>query len=139
MAEKDKHLTAFSSHLGLHQFRVMPFGLSNAPSCFERMMERVIQGMQFEKCLCYLDDVIVFGKTFEETFQNLQNVFQRFRDANLKLKPKKCHLFQKEIEYLGHMVSENGVTCSPRKTKAVQEWPIPESKSDIRSFLGLVN
>ncbi|MEW8548369.1 MAG: reverse transcriptase family protein, partial [Candidatus Thiodiazotropha sp.] len=80
--ETDRPKTAFSCHKGLYQFKVLPFGLSNAPAVFERLMELVLRGLTWEKCLCYLDDVIVFGKTFEEALQNHKIIFERFRAAN---------------------------------------------------------
>ena len=116
----------------------MPFGLSNAPACFERLMELVLRGLLWEKCLCYLDDVIVMGKTFEDGLANLELVFERFRAANLKLKPKKCVLFQSEVLFLGHRVTVDGITTDPSKVEAVQSWPQPTSLSELRSFLGLV-
>ncbi|XP_033761504.1 uncharacterized protein LOC117343268 [Pecten maximus] len=138
MDEADKHKTAFSTHLGLFEFNVMPFGLANAAATFERLMEMVLKGLNWKKCLCYLDDVVVFGTDFKTTLQNLELVFQRFRQANLKLKPKKCELFRKEIVYLGHIVSEEGIRCDPTKTSAFKEWNRPHSATEVRSFLGLV-
>ena len=139
MAKEHKHYTAFNSHLGFFQFRVMPFGLTNAPATFERLIEKVLFGLQWEKCLCYLDDIIVFGETFDKTLENLKLVLNRFREANLTVKPKKCHLFQKSIEYLGHNISEEGISCSKNKVDAVLNWPVPNSKTELRSFLGLIN
>ena len=117
VAKKDRVKTAFSSHRGLFHFKVMPFGLSNAPATFERLMENVLRSLQWKKCLCYLDDVIVFGSDFESTLLHLRKVFSRFREANLKLKPSKCKLFQKEVQYLGHIVSAQGVKTDPSKTR----------------------
>jgi hypothetical protein len=105
MSDNDKQKTAFATHRGLFQFKCMPFGLANSPATFERLMEVVISGLQWERCLVYLDDVIVFGKTFQEPLTNFTTVFTRFREANLKLKPKKCALFEDEVAYLGHIVS----------------------------------
>ena len=138
IAESDRPKTAFASHKGLFQFKVLPFGLSNAPSVFERLMELVLRGLNWEKCLCYLDDVIVFGKTFEEALDNLRIVFQRFRDSNLKLKPTKCSLFQTKVGFLGHEVSEKGISCDPKKIESIQNWPVPADVSEVKSFLGLV-
>jgi hypothetical protein len=81
--------------------------------------------------------LIVIGRTFQEHLLNLRKVFQRFREARLKLNPAKCQLFRKEVRYLGHIVSPEGVTTDPEKLKAVREWPIPKNKHEIRSFLGL--
>lgn len=138
IAKKDKVKTAFSSHRGLFHFNVMPFGLSNAPATFERLMETVLKNLQWKKCLCYLDDVIVFGTDFEITLSNLREVFLRFREANLKLKPSKCKLFQKEVQYLGHIVSAQGVQTDPSKTIDVENWPVPGTRKEVRSFLGFV-
>ena len=117
----------------------MPFGLCNAPATFERLIELVLKGMQWKQCLCFLDDIIVFGSTFEETLSNLKEVFSRFREANLCLKPKKCHLFKKQAHYLGHVVSEHGISCNPEKIQAILNWPISCNKTEVKSFLGLIN
>lgn len=106
---------------------------------FERLMGIVLCGLQWEKCLVYLDDVIVFGKKFQETLTNLRSVFERFKKAKLKLKPKKCILFKDEVSFLGHVVSANGIRCDPQKIAAIKEWPVPENISDVRSFLGLAS
>lgn len=137
MEEKDKHKTAFSTHMGLFQFKVLPFGMCNAPSCYERLIELVLRGLRWEKCLCYLDDIIVFGKSFDQALQNLKLVFDRLRSASLTLKPSKCVLFQKEVPFLGHIVSDKGIQCDPSKLEKVKEWPVPKNVSDVRSFLGL--
>ena len=139
MAENHKQNTAFSTHLGLHKFKVIPFGFMNAPATFKRLIEKVLFGLQWEKCLYYLDNIIVFGRTFEETFQNLKLVLCRFREAILTLKPKKCHLLKKSVQCLGHTVSEDGTCCSPDKVNAVLNWPVPTTKTELRSFLGLIN
>ena len=99
-------------------------------------MESVLQGLQWQTCLVYLDDVVVFARTEEEMLARLDEVFTRLVKAGLKLKPRKFHLFARETEYLGHVVSEAGVTVSPEKVKAIVEWPTPENATDVRSFLG---
>ncbi|KAK4309250.1 hypothetical protein Pmani_007956 [Petrolisthes manimaculis] len=137
MEEEDKRKTAFTFGQGLWHFNVMPFGLCNAPGCFERLMEKVLEGMQWKKALVYLDDVIVFGRTFEEELGRLEEVLQRLRDANLKLSPKKCLFFQHEVPFLGHIVGKDGVRTDPLKVTAVKEWPVPTSVAEVRSFVGL--
>ena len=136
MSEEDKEKTAFCTKYGLFQWKVMPFGLCNAPSTFERLMERVLQGLQWESAVLYLDDIIVFSGTVDDHIQRLEEVFQRLRGANLRLKPKKCHLFKEEVQFLGHVVSEKGVATDPEKTKAVQDWETPRSVKDVKAFLG---
>ena len=136
VAEVDRPKTAFSAGNSLWQWRVLPFGLSNAPATFERLMESVLAGMHWRTLLVYLDDIIVFGKTFEEELQRLEEVFRRMRRANLKLSPKKCLLFRSEVPFLGHIVSRDGVRTDPIKTTAVAEWPVPANVTELRSFLG---
>ena len=117
----------------------MPFGLCNAPATFERLMEKVMSGLQWEILLIYLDDIIVFGKTVTEMIERLQVVWSRLRQAGLKLKPSKCHLFQKSVAYLGHIVSADGVATDPSKVQAIAKWPVPKCVKDVRSFLGLAS
>ncbi|GBN81789.1 Retrovirus-related Pol polyprotein from transposon 297, partial [Araneus ventricosus] len=134
---EDREKTAFTTGQGLWQFKVMPFGLCNAPATFERLMETVLRGLSSEACLVYLNDIIIVGRTFEEHLNNLRKVFQRVQKANLKLNPKKCRFFQREVSYLGHVISAEGVKTDPEKIKAVVDWPRPDKIHDVRSFLGL--
>ena len=131
--------TAFITHSGLYEFCVMPFGLCNAPATFQRLMEVVLRGLVRESCLVYLDDILVVGRTFTEHLANLAKVFSCLRGAGLRLKPSKCHLAATEVEYLGHVVSHQGVTADPKKIKAVQEYPVPMDVKRLRSFLGLAS
>ncbi|KAH1028532.1 hypothetical protein HUJ05_001884 [Dendroctonus ponderosae] len=137
MHPEDKEKTAVSTGTGLWQFNVMPFGLCNAPLTFERLMETVLQGLTWKTCLVYLDDVIILGKTFEGQLKNIEQVFNKLRAANLRLSPKKWALFQKEVPYLGHIISADGIRTDPEKTEAVRCWPVPRNQHEIRSFLGL--
>lgn len=139
MKPEDKEKTAFSTGTGHYQFTVMPFGLCNAPSTFERLMERVLAGLQWHSVVLYIDDVIVFGKTFAEHVARLEEVLSRLRKTNLRLKPKKCELFQKEVAFLGHLVSKEGVKTQPAKVQTVQTWPTPNSVHQVRQFLGLTS
>uniref|UniRef100_W8B595 RNA-directed DNA polymerase n=1 Tax=Ceratitis capitata TaxID=7213 RepID=W8B595_CERCA len=137
MSEEDKEKTAFSVGNGLWQFTVMPFGLCNAPATFERLMDHVLKGLHWKTCLVYLDDIIVLGKSFDEHLRNLEEVFQRVAGAGLKLSPKKCSLFKKEVNYLGHQVTTKGVCTAKEKIEAVKDWPRPRNLHELRSFLGL--
>jgi len=137
MEPEDRSKTAFATRRGLYEFNVMPFGLCNAPGTFERLMETVLAGLQWEICLVYLDDIIIFGRTFEEELDRLRQVFDRLLEAGLKLKPKKCRLFAKEVKYLGHIVSKEGIRADPEKVSAVVDWTNPTSQTELRSFLGL--
>ncbi|XP_078476934.1 uncharacterized protein LOC144737926 isoform X1 [Lampetra planeri] len=114
--EESKPKTAFRTPGGLFQFNRLPMGLHSSPATFQRLMELVLSGLQWETCLIYLDDVIVFSKTFEEHLQRLRGVFLRMRSAKLKFKPAKCHLFCKSVRYLGHIVDSSGISTDPAKT-----------------------
>ena len=137
--EEAQDKSTFVVRNGLYRWKVMPFGLTNAPATFERLMEKVMRGLQWEILLIYLDDIIVFGRTVEEEIKRLRICFSRLRDANLKLKPSKCHLFQTSVLYLGHVVSSEGVSTDPDKVKAIDDWPRPQCKKEVRSFLGLTS
>ena len=117
----------------------MPLGLKGAPRTFQRMMDQLLRGLDYRVGLAYLDDIIVYGATVDECLVNLRLVFQRIAQANLKLKPKKCSLFQRETLYLGHIISGDGVRCDPEKVQAVKEWKPPRTLRQVRSFMGLVN
>ncbi|XP_039453944.1 LOW QUALITY PROTEIN: uncharacterized protein LOC120432803 [Oreochromis aureus] len=131
--------TAFSIGQGLWQFKVMPFGLCNAPATFERLMERVLADIPRDCCVVYLDDLLVHATDFEKALANLTAVFHAIRQAGLRLHPKKCHLFRKETTFLGHVVSGAGVSTDPAKVAAVKDWPIPGNPAELRSFLGLAS
>ena len=136
---KDREKTAFCTPEGLFEFKVMPFGLCNAPATFQRLMDMVLAGVQWTSCLVYIDDVVILGKTFKEHLQNLVAVFKRLRSSSLKLKPKKCNFCSAEVDFLGHIVSANGVRTDPSKTMQVSQWPIPTSRKEVQQFLGLAN
>ena len=107
--------SAFTTRGGLWKWKVLPFGLTSAPATFERLMEQVLRGLHWSSLLLYLDDVIVFSASFDSHLDRLATVLQRFRQANLKLKPGKCALLQKEVTFLGHVVSHQGVATDPEK------------------------
>lgn len=136
MDPKDAHKTAFTTPYGLWEFTVLPYGLCNAPATFERVMEQVLKNLHWETCLIYLDDILIFAQSFEEHVERVEEVLRRFRNAGLKLQPKKCHFFQKQVEYLGHVISHEGIATSPKKTEAVTAWPTPRTLKQVRSFLG---
>ena len=138
MDPESRAKTAFAtSRNGLFEFSVMAFGLANAPSTFERLMEGVLKNLAWEECLVYLDDIISFGTTFEQELARLMRIFDRLRAANLKLKPSKCHFFQTGVDFLGHHVSRDGVHTSQDKTEAVRDWPVPRNVKEVKSFYGL--
>ena len=137
MAEHDKDKTSFVTRTGTYRFNVMPFGLCNAPATFQRVMDVVMSGLNFQVCLVYLDDIILFSQTVSEHLERLRIMFERLRKANLKLKPSKCSLLKNEVVFLGHVISSEGVSTDPAKIDAVKNWPVPTSVTEVRSFLGL--
>lgn len=137
VAEQDKAKTAFILPMGLFEFNRMPFGLTNAPGTFQRLMERCLGDLNFEATLIYLDDIIVYSATFQEHLNRLGQVLERLRSHGLKVKPKKCHLFKREIEYLGHRVSQDGVLPSQDKVAAIRQWLVPRTLRELKAFLGL--
>ena len=139
LSEDAKEKTAFATGTGLWQFNVMQFGLCNAPATFECPMEQVLAGLPTTIALLYLHDILVPGHTCTQQVDNLRVAFQRLKYANLKLNPKKCAFFQKEMKYLGHIVSAKGVVPDPVKIKAVKTRPRPSCIKDIKSFLGLAS
>jgi len=139
MHPEDADKTAFITRKGQYRFKVLSFGLANAPSLFQRIMNLVMAGLTWECCLVYVDDIIVFGATFDEHAARLEQVFQRLAAAGLKLKPSKCRLFQKRVVFLGHVVSKNGVEPDQSKISAVVDWPVPRDVSETRMFVGLAS
>jgi hypothetical protein len=129
--------TAFITPEGLWQFRVLPFGLCGAPMTFSRLMSEVLKGLLWHKCLVYLDDIIVWSKDFPEHLEIMREVFERLRKAGLKLAVNKCFIGRKEVKYLGHYVSADGVRVDPKKISAVKDYPIPATVTQVRAFLGL--
>jgi len=108
VTEEHREKTAFCTQEGLFEFDVMPFGLCKAPAIFQRLMNSVLAGLQWTSCLVYINDIIIVGKSFEEHLHNLHQVFERLRQAGLKLQPQKCQFLQQEVKFLGHIVSPDG-------------------------------
>ena len=121
----------------LFEFNQVPFGLCNTPATFSRLMDRVLSGLHWETCLFYLHDIIVFSSTWEEHLARLRQVFERLRHANLKLGTDKCTFAAKEVNYLGHKVTEEGLLPDSLLLAAIREIPPPKTATEVRSFLGL--
>ena len=136
MDENDKEKTAFACHRGLFQFNVMPFGLTAAPAIFQELMAKVLQGLD-RFTTAYLDDILIYSATFEDHLKHIQAVFDRLRDHCLKLKLKKCSFMKSETNYLGFVISENGVTPDSRKVEVIRSLPPPTSVKEVRSFIGM--
>ncbi len=139
VVDKDREKTAFGSHLSLYEFLCMPFGLTGAPAVFSRLMDKVLDGLIGKRCLVYLDNVIIYGSMFEETLANLKLVMTRLLEDNLLAKARKCELFEMSIAFLGHVVSEEGITTDPTKVEKICNLSAPKDKGGVRSILGLGN
>ena len=134
--EESKPKTAFSAGTELYQFVRMPFGLCGAPATFERLVENVLKGMTAEYVKVFLDDVLVHSGEFDRHLEHLDRVFTRIREAGFKLSPKKCKLFRRSTQFLGHIISEDGIATSPDKISAITQWPVPRNLKQLRGFLG---
>ena len=136
---RDREKTGLATPFGLFQFRVMPFGLCNASATYQRLMEQVLAGLHWTMCLIYLNDIIIFSKSVEKHFVQLSDVFARLKGVGLKIRPKKCRLLQTSVQYLGHIISGEGVRTDPAKISGVANWPIPRNKADLLCFLGFAS
>ena len=133
----DKQKTAFSTPCGHYEFNRKPFGLSNAPATFQRLMQLVLQDLTWEQALPYLDDVTVLSGSFDAQLVQLRQVFERFCSAGLTLKPTKCHFCKPNVHFLGHIVSGEGLAADPAKVAAVRDFPAPSNVTELKGFLGL--
>ena len=102
--------TAFATHNGYYEFLTMPFGLSNSGASFQRLMGHILRGLEYRFALIYIDDIIIFSKSVEEHLSRLEKVFKRLCEANVKLNPKKCNFVKQKVEYLGHVVTSDGIS-----------------------------
>ncbi|CAA7041521.1 unnamed protein product [Microthlaspi erraticum] len=137
IAESDVRKTAFRTRYGHYEFVVMPFGLTNAPAAFMKLMNNVFRDCLDEFVIIFIDDILIYSKSPEEHTVHLSTVMKRLREHHLFAKLSKCSFWQREIGFLGHVVSDKGVSVDPEKIKSIAEWPRPRNASEIRSFLGL--
>ena len=136
VAAEDQHKTAYATPFGLFQFRVMPFGLNGAPASFQRMMDRVVDDLQ-DFAAAYLDDLIIYSNTWEDHLKHVRVILQRLREAGLTVKPTKCQFGMERCVYLGHVVGGGTVQPEASKVETVRQFQVPETKKQVRAFLGL--
>ena len=136
---EDRPKTAFITKYGLFQFTRMSFGLCNAPSTYARAMDLVLRGLTWQVVLCFLDDILVMGKSFEGHLKNLKAVFERFREYGIKLKPRKCDLCKQEVSFLGRKVNKHGMAISDEYIEVIRNWKEPSNTKEVEQFLGFVN
>lgn len=137
MNDKDADKTAFVTRKGSFRWKRMPMGLSGATATFQRTMDMILTGLNFSVCLVYLDDVIIFAQSPSQHIHRLKEVFTRLRQAHLKLKVSKCRLMSQKVDFLGHVVSSEGVSVDPTKIEKVRTWPVPKNIKELRAYMGL--
>jgi hypothetical protein len=137
--KEHRERTAFTVPGGHYEFNRLPFGLSNSPSNFQRLMDTVLKSLIGSECGIFVDDVIIFSNSAEKHAQRLAHVLQRFEKASPQLHPGKCAFAKPQVQYLGYVLSEKGVSASPDKVKAVREYPVPKNARDVRACLGLAS
>ena len=137
VAKQDQEKTAFVTPWDHYEYEFTPFGLCNAPATFQRLMALMFSGLVGLECLIYLDDIIIFGPTFDVHLLRLEKVFIRLQKNNLQIKLQKCHFGLPHVLFLGHVVGGDGIQTDPAKTSSIATWPPPQNISQLRSFLGL--
>ena len=124
--------TAFTvGPLGFYECVRIPFGLTNTPVTFQRLMESYLGDLHLNHCIIYLDDIIIFSRTHEEHIESLKKVLDKLTVAGLKLKPSRCEFFKPRLEYLGHIVSKDGIETNPKKIEAILKWPRPQTMTQV--------
>ena len=136
LSENSKAKTAFVTPFGKYQFEAVPFGLAQAPAYFQQLISMVLQGCS-DFAMAYLDDIIIFSKNEEEHLKHIEIIFQKLKEAGLKLKESKCDFFKKEIHYLAHLISDKGIYPLPEKLHTIHNMPKPRNSKEIKQFLGL--
>ena len=135
--EEDITKTAFRTRYGHYEFVVLPFGLTNAPATFMCLMNSVFHRFLDKFVLIFIDDILIYSRSREEHEEHLRIVLQTLREHQLYAKFSKCDFFREEIQYLGHIITKEGIAVDPEKIRTIMEWPIPKDVADIRSFMGL--
>ena len=138
VAKEDRPKTAFSTPYGHYEFTRMPFGLRNAPPTFQRMMNVVLTGLQGIRCFVYLDDIVIYGKNLADHNEKLVEIMEALTKHNLKLQPTKCKFLHKEVAYLGHVITEEGIKPDEKKIIAIKNLLPPKNDKQVKSFLGLI-
>ena len=136
LSEDSKAKTAFITPFGKYQFEVVPFGLAQAPAYFQQLISMVLQDCS-EFVMAYLDDIIIFSRNEHEHLKHIQIIFQKLIDVGLKLKESKCDFFKKEIHYLGHLISSEGIHPLLEKLDTIHNMSRPKTPKEIKQFLGL--
>lgn len=137
VAEESQEFLTINTHLGLFRYRRLIFGVSSAPTIFQSMMDQIITGLIL--VVCFIDDLLIGGETFEECMKNLIQVLERLNEFNVKIKLEKCNFFKRSVSYLGHEISGDGIRPNKQKVEAIANAPHPQNVSQVKSYLGLIN
>ena len=135
---QDVAKTAFNVENGHYEFLRMPFGLKNSPATFQRVMDNVLREFVGKCCLVFMDDIIIFSSSLQEQIDNLSKILKTFEKFNLKIQLDKSEFLRKEVAFLGHIVTSEGVKPNPSKIEAIKKWPIPKNEKELRGFLGIL-
>lgn len=137
MVESDDHKTAFQTHHGHFEYKVMPYGLTGAPATFQQVMNTILVPLLHRCALVFIDDNWIYSCTLEEHYGHLRVVLTLLSEHELKIKFSKCAFTQPQLKYLRHVISAAGVSTDPNNIDAVRNWPTPKSAKEVRGFLGL--
>ena len=137
MKEECKKYTEFSTSQGHFEYNRMPFGLKNAPATFQRMIDSAFRGLIGTCCFAYIDDIVIFGNTIDEHNKNQEKLLKRIQELGLRLEPNKCEYLKPELEYLGHLITKDGIKPNPVKNEAIKNFRELKTVKDVQSFLGL--
>ena len=138
LEEKDREKTAFSIPHGKFEFKVMTFGLKNAGATYQRMMDIILSGLPPDRVLAYLDDIVIFSRSWDEHKQDVERVLDKLEAAGISLRPEKCVFGSHEVNYLGYYMNEDGIRPQKALVEAISDFKRPETKKEVRRFLGTV-
>lgn len=137
VASEDQHKTAFQTHSGHYEYKVMPYGVTGGPATFQHVMNSILAPLLRKCVVVFIDDILIYSTTWDQHLVHVRQVFSLLLEHGFKVKLSKCAFAQKQIHYLGHVMSAAGVATDPSKIKDVLKWPIPACVKDVRSFFGL--
>jgi hypothetical protein len=139
MKEGEEWKAAFRTRYGLYEYQVMPFGLTNAPATCQALLNNMLRTHLDRIVIVYLDDILIYSSSIEQHQRDVKTVLQCLQQAGLRLNPDKCEFHRTSVEFLGYVVSTNGIGMSSNKIQAIREWPIPQNVKEIQSYLGFCN